>query len=91
MIVGASIGAGVIAAIAIGAVACLVVGAIGGKKGYDAYVRHTGAIDAANTNPLYEDDGRRGFNPFYGVSQVFKTSFRNLKNSVSSRNLNADA
>ena len=54
-------------------------------------MRHTGAIDAANTNPLYEDDGRRGFNPFYGVSQVFKTSFRNLKNSVSSRNLNADA
>ena len=92
VIVGASIGAGIIAAIAIGAVAVVVVGAFSGKKGYDAYLKHKNdAMDGVENNPLYDDDGRRGFNPFYGVSQVFKTSFRNLKNSMSSRNLNANA
>ena len=79
-----------IAAIAIGAVAFVVVGAVSGKKGYDAYVRHQGEMNGAENNPMYDDNGRAGFNPFYGVSQVFKTSFRNLKASISSRNLNAN-
>ena len=92
VIVGASIGAGVIAAIAVGGAVALALGVFGGKKGYDAYLRHQNDnMEGVENNPLYDDDGRKGFNPFYGVSQVFKTSFRNLKNSMSSRNLNADA
>ena len=70
--------------------AVLIVGSIAGKKGYEAYVRHQGEMNEVQNNPLYEDSGRNGFNPFYGVSQVFKTSFRNLKASLSSRNLNAN-
>jgi hypothetical protein len=79
VIVGASIGAGVIAAIAIGAAVAVSLGAFGGKKGYDAYVRNKNQMNGVQDNPLYDDDGRKGFNPFYGVSQVFKTSFRNLR------------
>ena len=74
--------------IAIAGAAVLIIGSFAGKKGYDAYVRNKSSMDGVQNNPLYEDDGRSGFNPFYGVSQVFKTSFRNLKASISSRNLN---
>jgi hypothetical protein len=90
VIVGTSIGAGVIAAIAIAGVVFLVLGAISGKKGYDVYMRNQGPLNTANTNPLYNDNGRTGTNPFHGVSQVFKRSFRNLKEGLSSRNLRRD-
>jgi hypothetical protein len=76
------IGAGVIAGIAIGGAAFLALSVFGGKKGYDAYVRNKNEMNGVQNNPLYDDDGRKGFNPFYGVSQVFKTSFRNLKGNA---------
>jgi hypothetical protein len=81
----------VVAAIVIGGVVALVLGFIGGKKGYDAYIRHKGEMNTVDTNPLYDDNGRTGHNPFHGISQVFKTSFRNLRAAVSSRDLNANA
>ena len=65
VIVGASIGAGVIAAIAIGAAAFVVVGSIAGKKGYDAYMKNKGQMSGASSNPMYNDGGRTGQNPFY--------------------------
>ena len=77
--------------IAIAGVVVLIVGSFAGKKGYDAYSRHTTDMNGVQNNPLYEDGQRTGRNPFYGISQVFKTSFRNLKESMSSRNLNANA
>jgi len=60
------IGAGVIAAIVIGAVAiCAVIGALGGKKGYDVWLKHRTNMQGANTNPMYSDNGLSGTNPMY--------------------------
>jgi hypothetical protein len=62
---GIGIGAGVIAAIVIGAVAFLVIAAIGSKKGYDAYMKNKNNLSGSQTNPMYNDSGLRGNNPFY--------------------------
>jgi len=62
----AGLGAGIIAAIVIGAVAFIVIAAIGSKKGYDAYMRNKNNITGAQNNPMYNDSGRSGNNPFYG-------------------------
>jgi len=62
----AGIAAGVLAAIIIGAIAvCAILGAIGGKKGYDIYMRNRNNMTGANTNPLYTDNGLSGTNPMY--------------------------
>jgi hypothetical protein len=61
----AGVGAGVIAGIAIGAAAFIVLSAIGGKKGYDAYMAHKNNMNGAQNNPMYTDNGRTGNNPFY--------------------------
>lgn len=62
----AGIAAGVLAAIIIGSiVVCAVLGAIGGKKGYDIYMRNKNNMTGANTNPLYHDNGLSGTNPMY--------------------------
>jgi hypothetical protein len=63
--VATGIGAGVIAAIVIGIVAALVIASIASKKGYDVYMKHKNAIQGANTNPLYNDEGRAGTNPLF--------------------------
>jgi hypothetical protein len=65
VIVGASIGAGVIAAIAIGAAAAVGLGLFGGKKGYDAWIKNKNSMSGASSNPMYNDSGRTGQNPFY--------------------------
>lgn len=75
----AGISAGVVGAIVAGVVAAVVIGAVGSKKGYDAYMKNKDKMEGVENNPLYDDSGRTGFNPFYGISQVFKTSFRNLR------------
>jgi len=63
--VAAGISAGVIAAIVIAAVAVAVIGAIGGKKGYDAYMKYKDNMTSAHSNPLYTDNGRTGTNALY--------------------------
>jgi hypothetical protein len=65
IIIGATIGGGIIAAIVIGAVAAIVAGIIGGKKGYDAYMKNKNNIHGAQENPMYNDSGRSGRNPMY--------------------------
>jgi len=65
---GIGIGAGVIAGIVIGAVVFLILAAIGSKKGYDAYMNNKNNITGAQENPMYNDSGRRGNNPFYTKS-----------------------
>ena len=62
---GAVIGAGAIAGIAIGAAAFAAIVAFTGKKGYDAYMRNKNNMSAAQSNPMYTDNGRSGQNPFY--------------------------
>ena len=65
VIVGASIGAGVIAAIAIGGAAAVGLGVFGGKKGYDVWQKNRNQMSGASSNPMYNDSGRTGQNPFY--------------------------
>jgi len=67
----AGIAAGVLAAIIIGAIAvCAVLGAIGGKKGYDIYMRNRNNMTGANTNPLYTDNGLSGTNTMYSDDRL---------------------
>jgi len=61
----AGLGAGVIAAIVIGVAAFAVISAIGAKKGYDVWLSKRAAMDGAQSNPMYQDGGRSGKNPFY--------------------------
>jgi len=61
----AGLGAGIIAAIVIGAVAAIIIAGIGGKKGYDAYLNYKNNMSGAQSNPMYNDNGRKGNNPFY--------------------------
>jgi len=61
--VAASIGAGIIAAIVIAIVVAVVLGIIGGKKGYDVWMKYNQNLDAAQENPLYNDNGLSGVNP----------------------------
>jgi len=63
--VATGIGAGIIAAIIIGAVAFIIIGAVGGKKGYDAYMKYKDNMTSAHSNPLYTDSGRTGTNALY--------------------------
>jgi len=65
VLIPATIAGGVIAAIVIGAVAAIVAGIIGGKKGYDAYMKNKNNINGAQENPMYNDSGRSGRNPMY--------------------------
>lgn len=64
-IAGISVGAA--AGIAIGAAAAIGIVGYGGKKGYDAWLRHKNNLEGVNQNPLYQDSGRTGTNPFYEV------------------------
>jgi hypothetical protein len=61
----AGLGGGVIAAIVIGAVVAAVVAVVSGKKGYDVWVKHRNNMQGAQANPMYEDSGRSGNNPFF--------------------------
>lgn len=55
-----------LAAILIAIIAiCVVAGLLGGKKGYDIYLRNKGAMTGANTSPLYTADGLTGTNALY--------------------------
>jgi len=67
---GFKIGAGVLAAIIIGAVVAAVLFAIGAKKGYDFHQARTMNASNVNTNPLYQDKGGSGENPFYQENNV---------------------
>lgn len=51
----------ILAVLAIVAVAAL----LGGKKGYDIYLKNKGSFTGANTNPLYDAKGLTGTNPMY--------------------------
>jgi len=73
----AGLGAGVIAAIVISAVVIAVIAAIGGKKGYDVYVRNRNMDNVAGNNPLYQDQQKTGASPFYN-----KNSFINFMKRV---------
>jgi fibro-slime domain-containing protein len=61
--VATGIGAGIIAGIVIAAVVALVLAALGGKKGYDLYLKYHQNLDTAQDNPLYNDGGLSGVNP----------------------------
>jgi hypothetical protein len=61
------VGAGVIAAIVIAAVVAVVLIAIGGKKGYDVWSKANMDNNGAMSNPLYQDNGLSGKNPFFEV------------------------
>jgi len=61
----AGISAGVIAAIVIAVVVAAVLIGIGGKKGYDYYMSRQANMNTAQSNPMYNDSGRTGTNPFY--------------------------
>ena len=61
----AGIGAGVIGAIAAGAAVFAIASGIGAKKGYDAYMRNKNNMSGAQSNPMYNDNGRTGQNPMY--------------------------
>jgi len=63
--VATGIGAGVIAGIVVAIVVALVIASLGSKKAYDVYRKHKGSIQQANNNPLYQEDGRKGDNPFF--------------------------
>jgi hypothetical protein len=69
-IVGAALGTAAIVGIAVGAVAFAAIGIIGGKKGFDAYMKHKNNMSGAQGNPMYNDMGRSGNNPFYGNNGV---------------------
>lgn len=62
----ALIGTGALVAIIIGGIAvCAALGVFGGKKGYDLWLKHQTSMHGASTNPLYNDSGMSGTNPFY--------------------------
>jgi len=61
--VATGIGAGIIVAIVIGAIVAIVLGVLGGKKGYDMYMKYHQNLEAAQENPLYNDGGLSGVNP----------------------------
>lgn len=46
-------------------VLCLVLSGVGGKLGYDYMIKHRQGMASAQTNPLYNNDGREGTNPMY--------------------------
>ena len=66
-IVGAALGTAAIVGIAVGGAALAVIGIIGGKKGYDAYMKNRSNMSGAQSNPMYNDTGRTGNNPFYNT------------------------
>jgi len=60
------IAAGALVGIIIAAIAvCLALGIFGGKKGYDVWVKHRNNMAAANSNPLYDNQGLAGTNPLF--------------------------
>jgi len=61
----AGISAAVIGLVVGGIAAFLIAGAIGAKKGYDAYMRNKNNMSGAQSNPMYNDNGRSGQNPMY--------------------------
>jgi hypothetical protein len=46
-------------------IVCAAVGLLGGKKGYDVWLKHRNNMQGASTNPLYNDNGLTGTNPMY--------------------------
>nr|BAJ99779.1 predicted protein [Hordeum vulgare subsp. vulgare] len=71
-IVGAALGTAAIVGIAVGGAALAVIGVVGGKKGYDAYMKHKTNMSGAQSNPMYNDTGRTGNNPFYNTGVEMK-------------------
>lgn len=66
IVVAVGIGAGAIAGIVIAAVVvCAIVGAVGGKKGYDAWMRNRNNLQGAVSSPIYTDSGLTGTNPLH--------------------------
>jgi len=61
--VATGIGAGIIAAIIIAGIVAVVLAVLGGKKGYDIYMKYHQNLETAQENPLYNDEGLRGENP----------------------------
>jgi len=39
-----------------------------GKKGYDIWLKHRGAMGGASSNPLYNDNGLTGVSPIYSAN-----------------------
>jgi hypothetical protein len=72
VIVAATVSAGAIAGIVVGAVAFAAIAGFGGKKGYDYYVNRRANMNTANSNPMYNDNGRSGTNPFYDTEMTNK-------------------
>jgi len=60
---GAGLATGIIAVIAI-AVVLVIAATIGGSAAFYKW-HNRAAMNTANTNPLYDDKGRSGNNPFY--------------------------
>jgi len=46
-----------------------IVALLGGKKGYDVYLKNRGNMTGANTNPLYNAQGMSGTNPMYAPNE----------------------
>jgi len=68
--VATGLGAGAVAGIVIGVVGvAAVLGVLGGKKGYDIWLKHRANMQGANTNPLYTHNGLSGSNPMYNADQ----------------------
>jgi hypothetical protein len=65
VILAATVSAGAIAGIVIGGVVFAALAGFGGKKGYDYYQSRRANMNTANSNPMYNDNGRTGANPFY--------------------------
>jgi len=57
--------AGILATIIIVPTAAIIACIVGSKKGYDYYKKRAENMNAANSNPLYNDEGRTGQNPFH--------------------------
>ncbi len=63
--VAVGVGATVVAIIVASVIVGLVVTTAGGYAGYKYWLLHKGDMHAAQGNPLYQDNGRSGQNPFY--------------------------
>jgi len=61
----AGLGVGGAVGIALGAAAFIVLGGVGGKKGYDVWMKNKNNLQGASTSPIYTDNGMTGTNPLH--------------------------
>lgn len=68
---GAVLSVGALVGIVLGVVAvAAIVTAISSRKAYQYYMKRAAVMSSANANPLYEDNGATGENPFYAEPEA---------------------